>query len=436
MYSCMNAAVYIAEVLIIYTYISDIFTRKYKTSFTILIGCLLFTVPYVANELWNNGTVNLCLFFVFTVGFLMLTYEIHLSHAFLHGLILSCIMVATELVCFYSISAVFDRGSFYAYRDSTMVYMFDAVTSKILFLLVCKLCSRFKGAEKAPYYKLPLSYFAYVTSSLMLAACLVLINGQYTFQPAFQILLIILAVTLLFSMIFIFISYEKSASKNEELAELRTEAQIQRIDEKYYQILKQQNENLQTFAHDAKHHLATISNLSDDEQIQQYVNTIYQDLEHYNIIGKTQNKALDIILYEYQSLCELKHITFETEIRTANLHFIEPVKLTALLTNLLDNAVEAAEKCKNGKIYLSINHSEHFDVLTCLNSCCMRPECHGTGFKTTKSDKTLHGYGTKSIAKIVKYYHGVMHHQYDEKQREFKMIILFPLEENVQVESK
>lgn len=435
MYTILNAAVYVAELLIVYTYISDIFTRKYQPAVTLLIGCALFTVPFIANELWNNSVINIVLFFMATVIFLTLTYKIHLSHAMLHGLVLTCIMVATELICFYTVSKVFDSGSFYAYRDSSEVYMLDAVTSKILFLLVCKICSRFKAAKKAAYHKLPASYFVYVTSSLALTICLIIVNGIYAFHHAFQTLMVVLAVTLLFSMIFIFISYEQAAVRNEELAELRAEGQIQKIDEKYYQILKQQNENLQTFAHDVKHHLSTISSLSDDAQIQQYVHSIYQDLEHYTVIGKTKNKTLDIIISEYQALCALKHLTFETQIRTANLHFMEAAKLTALLTNLLDNAVEAAEKCKDGKIYLSINRSDHFDVLTCINSCCVRPECHGSGFKTTKLDKKLHGYGTKSIAKIVKLYHGVMHHQYDEAQGTFKVTILFPQEIETQTES-
>ena len=100
LFTILNAAVYIAEVLIVYTYISDIFTRKYQPAVTLCIGCALFTVPFIANELWNNTVVNIALFFAAIVIFLMLTYEIHLSHAMLHGLVLTCIMVATELICF------------------------------------------------------------------------------------------------------------------------------------------------------------------------------------------------------------------------------------------------------------------------------------------------------------------------------------------------
>lgn len=217
---------YIAEVFIIYTYISDIFTRKFQPAVTLCIGCGLFTVPLIVNELWNSTLVNLFLVFTAIVIFLMLTYEIRLSHAMLHGLLLTCIMLATELICFYTVSAVFNSGSFYAYRDSTEVYMLDAVTSKILFLLVCKICSRFKAAKKAAYHKLPVSYFVYVTSSLALTICLIIVNGIYTFPSAFQTLMVALAVTLLFSMIFIFISYEQAAVRNEELAELRAEGQI------------------------------------------------------------------------------------------------------------------------------------------------------------------------------------------------------------------
>jgi sensor histidine kinase regulating citrate/malate metabolism len=335
-------------------------------------------------------------------------------------------MLSTEVLCFYSVSAVLEKNSYYAYRDSAEVHIYDAIISKILFLLVCKICSNFKIKNNNKTYRAPISYYVYTISSFSLILCLIFINGQYKFNSSLQLFIVASATFLLFSLIFIFISYEKSARKNAEIVELKTETQKQKLDEKYYQILQSQNESMHTFAHDTKHHLFMIKNLSEDEAIHQYINSIYKDIEKYSIVGKTQNKTLDIILNEYQTLCDIKNIEFETDIKTANLNYIEPNKLTSLLTNILDNAIEATEKCDNKKIQLSINNIDNFDVLTCINSCNFEPEIIDGYIKTTKPDKGFHGYGTKSIAKIVKFYNGTLRYEYKQDNGDFILTIILP----------
>lgn len=426
LYAVVNAVIYLAEIFIIYTYISDIFERKYSMARTVLLGCLLFLPPYVCNELWNSTVLNVGLFFVETVLFLQLTYQIRFLQSFLHGLLLTCLMFAAELCCFYAAAAVFSGNSFYAYRDSPTVYILDALSSKILFLLVCKICSRFKTNAQSQTDKLPIAYYLYALSSLLLSLCLVAINGQYAFSNTFQILLILLATVLLFSLIFIFISYEKSVAKNAELAELRTAAQIQRLDEKYYRLLKRQNEEMQAFAHDTKHHFSAILHLSSNEKVQQYIQSVYPDLDACNIVGKTQNNALDIILSEYRTVCAQAGIAFECEFYTANLQYIAPARLISLFTNLLDNAVEAAGACDDGKIELCIRHVGNFDMLMCKNSCLTPPAHDATGLKTSKKNREQHGFGTKNIEKIVKLYHGILRYRYDAKTRMFEVTALFP----------
>lgn len=427
MLTWIAAGIYISEVLILYTYISDIFHRKYKPLKTILIGCLIFVAPFVLNALWNNIAVNILAFLVASALFFSITFKTNVLQGVLHGVIITGMMFATELLCLYLISYLFDMNSFYAYRESITIYVLDTITSKLLFLIVCKLFSRLKLKDKEKIYKTPVSYFVYAVSSLCLSACLIWMNGQTQFSAPLQITIVVAAAFLLMSLIFIFISYEKNAAKNAELLRLKTETQKQELDEKYYQILQNQNENMHTFAHDTKHHLSAILSLSDNEEINRYIHSIYQDLEKYSAVGKTGNKALDIILNEYRSLCAVRHIQFETEIRTANLSFIEPAKLTSLLNNMLDNAVEATQQCKNGKILLSINRIENFDVVNCINNCNTPPRFENSMLKTTKEDKSLHGFGSKSMDRVVKFYNGILNCKYLAETKEFEVTIIFPV---------
>lgn len=422
----INPIVYIFEVLIIYTYISDIFEKKFNTVKTILIGCGIFTVPYILNELANHSVVNTVAFFISTAVFIRMTNKANLLQSILHAVLLTCIMVATELICFYSVSMIYQDNTFYAYRDSTEVYILDAITSKLLFLLVCKICSQFKLKNKSRVYKAPFIFYIFSITSCFMLAVFILINSQYKFDDSLQTLLIIGAVLLLFTSILQFISHEKNAAKNAEFLELQKEQQRQQIDIEYYKILEIQNQELHRFSHDTKHHLSAILNLSDNKAVEEYINIISNDFEKYSSAGKTENKMLDIILHKYRLLCESKGVNFETEIMTANLSFIEFPQLSSLLGNILDNAIEAAEKSKNPKILLSINKIDNFDVLCCINSCNIAPEIKGNRLVTTKADKELHGYGTKSIEKIVKQYSGTHNFHYDDTQNEFTFTAVFP----------
>lgn len=306
------------------------------------------------------------------------------------------------------------------------VYFLGAIVSKTLFLMVCKLLTRFflKGKEKI--YKLPISYFIYTLTSICLIALLMLVNLQYKFDKPMKISMIIISSLLLISLVFIFISYENTAVKNAELFELKSEKQKQELDRKYYQILNTQNENMQTFVHDTKHHLSTILNLSESPEINDYIQSIYGGLEKYNSLGNTNNKCLDIIINEYRTLCFTNGINLEIQIKTANLGFMNPPHLTALLSNILDNAIEAAQKCDNPEIYLSINRNENFTVLTCINSCAEEPLLKKNKMKTTKNDKQLHGFGTKIIAKTVEFYNGNFQFNYNKENKEFSITVLFP----------
>lgn len=242
-----------------------------------------------------------------------------------------------------------------------------------------------------------------------------------------QALVISSSLLLMISLVLLFISHEHNAAKNAELMELRSEQQRKTTDEKYLKVIEAQNDEIHRLVHDIKHHLNTIHNLSKSVEIDSYIASVESELQKSTAFSKTGNRILDIILNEYFLLCQDKNIDFETEIRTANLDFIEPAKLTALLNNILDNAVEATEKCKAPRIFLSINRSDNFNVLCCTNTCLSSPVFLNEKLVTTKKDKSLHGYGTKSIIKILKEYNATYTFTFNETKNEFTITAIFPI---------
>lgn len=174
-----------------------------------------------------------------------------------------------------------------------------------------------------------------------------------------------------------------------------------------------------------RHHFSAINSMSSTDEIKSYLSRVQSNLDEYRYIGKTSNKMFDLILSKYDFVCAQSGIAFDADVRESNLAFIIDDDLVAMLSNLLDNAVEAAKNSKNAYINLSVKNEKSFVVLKVVNSCAVAPEANGKLLKTTKNDASVHGYGTKSIRKTAKKYNGICEWHYDETEGSFSFTILF-----------
>lgn len=117
------------------------------------------------------------------------------------------------------------------------------------------------------------------------------------------------------------------------------------------------------------------------------------------------NEILNAILCRYQRQCNDKHIAFQADIRSNSVQNIYQHDLASLFCNLLDNAVESAENIPSSFIELTVQKKENspFIVIIVINSCRNTPLYDQSGFPIShKSDKGRHGFGIKSIKKVVK----------------------------------
>ena len=93
--------------------------------------------------------------------------------------------------------------------------------------------------------------------------------------------------------------------------------------------------------------------------------------------------------------------------------------LVSILGNLLDNALESAEKSTGKSIHLQTDHRNTYDVIIVTNSCDIKPLAQGNSLKSSKADKKQHGLGIKSIKSALKSYDGDYNWEYNEQSKEF-----------------
>lgn len=133
---------------------------------------------------------------------------------------------------------------------------------------------------------------------------------------------------------------------------------------------------------------------------------------------------LDFIINYKKQAMDSKDIVFQLELDIYEYPF-EEAELGILLGNLLDNAIEACEKCEPGRrnIYLKIWNVKYMFLLKMVNSSSKYPELREQRFITDKADKKIHGMGTEQVRRIVEKYGGDISFQYSREDFETKIIV-------------
>ena len=188
----------------------------------------------------------------------------------------------------------------------------------------------------------------------------------------------------------------------------------------YLDLLEKKNQQMQILAHDYKNHLAAIRELSDNGQVAEYIDNMTSEIKSSNGTSHSGNHTLDIIISKYVTECELKHIAFDFDTKLSNLGFVDDFDLVTILGNVLDNALEAAEKSREKTISLSTKRVNTYDTLIVTNSCDAAPD---KNLKTSKK-KGTHGLGLKSVEKTIKKYGGDFEWEYNETDKTFTITIM------------
>lgn len=418
---------YLVEYLITILFITHNYEKK-QTKFlhTVLIGTPFFLIGALLQHFVQNNIVNLISFFLITFLFFITCFKISFKDSILYSLILDAIMYSSELIAIYCASYILKIPTD-SYQNNFYIFIILTIISKIIYFaisqgfafLINKL--KFKTNNQARFIPL----FIFPILSIAMSFLFLRMSFLNSYDNVYNISFMILNILMIAASLYIFIYYQILIKNNEKMNELQVEVRASEIDQNYLEILRHQNDELHMLSHDTKNHFITLLNLDTKEDVDKYISEIIGDTQQYNIIQRTNNKLLDLLLSKYNVLCKNNNIRLNTEVRTANLTYISDADLSILINNLMDNALESAKDSTEKIIDFSLRSVNNFDVLNISNSCEHEPPHHGQKLLTTKDSKELHGFGTKIIKKYAKKVNAKYEWFYDKKAKRFNSTIIF-----------
>ena len=184
---------------------------------------------------------------------------------------------------------------------------------------------------------------------------------------------------------------------------------IMEMQYKNYQLSKENIDMVNQKYHDLKHQINLLKTQVYVGKSTSYLEKMEREIRVYETQNKTGNQILDAVLTNKAMICQNKEIELKFIVDGGALSFMEDMDVSALFGNMLDNAIESAEKQQEKQkrlIWLYVTKEKQFVRIRTENYCDEKVWFKNGMPVTTKKDRRLHGYGMKSIKSTVEKYHG------------------------------
>lgn len=412
------------EAVVFYQYAFFLFIPKHSFFQRLLLLSLLYTSLFFSS-IFGIVWINLTLFFLANFLFLYTQYRLTLLSAIFHSAMLSVIMGVTESVAF-----AFTPLPTMLKKDEAFIPF--VIFSKALYFLIVVLMAhitRLKSGKQTKHNDSTLLLLLIPTSSvfILLSLLMYIINFPVVFP--FNLMFVLSTTFLLLINLLVFQINQYNQKKSMEFTEMQLLLQKKSDLIKYHEMLLSQHENQSILIHDIKKHLQSVLLLNkqkEPEKIDSYIRQLIDSSDLRESVRICDNEMLNAILCQYKRQCDSYHIAFHTDIRSGSVQNISHRDLTSLFCNLLENAVTAATPIPNSYIELSVQKKKTAPILliVLINSCRFSPDFNQNGMPVSnKTDNGRHGFGVRSIQKVVDQYHGNMRMYYDDATATFHTII-------------
>lgn len=261
--------------------------------------------------------------------------------------------------------------------------------------------------ESRPFEKL--DWQGYLLTAFVLLVDFFLTNTAYflthdelnSFGKSTLILSIFVMIIMSIILLILYFHLQMLHTELQEKDQLNQE--MLRLEENHYKELQKKNLDLRTFRHDYNYHVTSLHALAEKEDfkaLKQYIETLSGIREQIQYLSTGQPISDAIVNYFYENLPD--GVSFELSGRFSEELFLSDTDLCVILSNLLKNAIEAADslsKKEDRKIFLSLFSNRESLLIQIENTSKEYKKEDLTQLPTSKEDALNHGFGIENVRK-------------------------------------
>lgn len=202
-----------------------------------------------------------------------------------------------------------------------------------------------------------------------------------------------------FILLYILMEQGKKEALAKQLHELETLRQIENI---HYQSIEARRGEMAKLRHDFNNQLVTAYHLAEQGETEQFralLDAIQAEVAGTGEYVYCGNAVINAVLNEKAASCQTQNIRLETELQLGEEASVQPVHLCSIFTNLLDNAIHAAEKCPESERFISVKaaRKEYYILIKVENSALDKEKINPASRK---------GYGQEILRDLALLYNG------------------------------
>lgn len=184
-----------------------------------------------------------------------------------------------------------------------------------------------------------------------------------------------------------------------------------------YQLMKNTYAANARLFHDFHNHIKVLHRYLEKDRTAEavrYLESLQSPIEAVMQPVWVGDEAVDYLINSKITLAASREIQVNCNIEYPQHTNIRSVDLVAILGNLLDNALEAVETTEEKLrfINLTIRRINEMLIIKLENGCNAAPAVADGDLQTSKTDKTLHGWGIQSVRTAAERYDGTIETEY------------------------
>lgn len=250
-----------------------------------------------------------------------------------------------------------------------------------------------------------------------------MLRSEHSIRLRVAYIIVVLGIFLQILLMVLLIISRDESRENQKITQKYLEAQVE-----HYQYLEQREKETKRFRHDLRSHMFVLQSYMQNgqyEEMEQHLQEMYGTMEAFECRIQVNNNIVNAILNKCDAECRENGIELKVKGHFPVGCNISAYDLCTIVSNLLNNAREAAVKGTRHQILFNIRYTQEEIIFHVENDYTGNIVIKNGKICTKKSNRALHGMGLENVKRCVEKNHGYMDIRTDDQRFIVKIILVY-----------